>query len=75
LFKLKHINISNIAMKQKKDNLSGSSDTKTDFTIEKKLSEEEFFDGIYMAERGPFYSVPESQNKFEEWLQEREKKS
>ena len=62
-------------MKQKKDKISGSSDTKTDFTIERKLTEEEFFDGIHMAERGAFYSVPESKNKFEEWLQEREKKS
>ena len=62
-------------MKQKKENRSGCSDTKTDFTIERKLSEEEFLDGITVAEKGPFYSVPESKNIFEEWLQEREKKS
>ena len=62
-------------MKQKKENRSGSSDQKTDFIIETELSEEEFFDGITVAEKGPFYSLPESKNKFEEWLQEREKKS
>lgn len=62
-------------MKQKKDKISGSSKTKVDFTIENKLSEDEFFDGIHMAEKGPFYSIPESKKKFEKWLQEREKKS
>jgi hypothetical protein len=38
------------------------------FTSGGKLTEKELMDGIKAAEAGPFYTVQESMNRFEEWL-------
>jgi hypothetical protein len=38
------------------------------------LTQEEFLAGIQKAEEGPFYSVQESMENFEQWLKSREKK-
>ncbi len=38
------------------------------------LTHEEFLAGIQKAEEGPFYSVQESMENFEQWLKSREKK-
>ena len=38
------------------------------------LSQEEFLAGIKEAEKGPFLTVQESKEIFEEWLKSREKK-
>ena len=37
------------------------------------LSQDEFLDGIQKAEEGPFYTVQESMENFEQWLKSREK--
>ena len=42
------------------------------FTSVGKLTEKELLDGIKAAEKGPFYTVQESMNHFEEWLIKRE---
>lgn len=44
------------------------------FTTTEKWTDKEFRAGIKEAERGPFYSVEESVEKFEKWRKEREKK-
>jgi len=38
------------------------------------LSQDEFLSGISKAEEGPFYTVQESMENFEQWLKAREKK-
>jgi len=38
------------------------------------LSQDEFLEGIQRAEEGPFNSVQESMENFEQWLKSREKK-
>jgi hypothetical protein len=38
------------------------------------LSQDEFLDGIQKAEEGPFSTVQESMENFEQWLKSREKK-
>ena len=38
------------------------------------LSQHEFLEGIQKAEEGPFNSVPESMENFEQWLKSREKR-
>jgi hypothetical protein len=40
----------------------------------KTISEDEFLEGIYEAEKGPFNTVQESMENFELWLKSREKK-
>ena len=49
-------------------------DSGGDFTTGGNLRRDEFVKGIKSAEKGPFYSVQESMNKFEKWINEREKK-
>jgi predicted transcriptional regulator len=48
--------------------------TKNRFTSGEQLSGKEFKQGIEQAEKGPFYSVQESMNRFEEWLTKRKKR-
>lgn len=48
--------------------------TSVKFTSGSTLSEEEFQEGIKTAEEGPYYTVQESMNHFEEWLKEKQKK-
>jgi predicted transcriptional regulator len=38
------------------------------------LSQDEFLSGIKQAEEGPFFTVQESMENFEQWLKSREKK-
>ena len=38
------------------------------------LSRDEFVAGIRKAERGPFYTIQESMEHFEQWMKSREKK-
>jgi hypothetical protein len=38
------------------------------------LSQDEFLFGISKAEEGPFYTVQESMENFEQWLKSRERK-
>ena len=38
------------------------------------LSQDEFLSGILKAEEGPFYTVQESMENFEQWLKSRERK-
>ena len=38
------------------------------------LTHDEFLAGIQKAEEGPFYTVQESMENFEQWLKSREKK-
>ncbi|HAH24758.1 MAG TPA: hypothetical protein DCL77_13560 [Prolixibacteraceae bacterium] len=38
------------------------------------LSQDEFLSGILNAEEGPFFTVQESMENFEQWLNSREKK-
>lgn len=38
------------------------------------MSHEEFMAGIRKAEEGPFYTVQESMQRFEQWLKSRKKK-
>ena len=41
---------------------------------ENSLSQDEFLSGIKQAEEGPFFTVQESMENFEQWLKSREKK-
>ena len=41
---------------------------------ENSLSQDEFLSGIKKAEEGPFFTVQESMENFEQWLKSREKK-
>jgi len=41
---------------------------------ENSLSQDEFFSGINQAEEGPFFTVQESMENFEQWLKSRERK-
>jgi hypothetical protein len=38
------------------------------------LSQDEFVDGIRKAEKGPFYTIQESMEHFEQWMKSREKR-
>jgi predicted transcriptional regulator len=38
------------------------------------LSQDEFIAGIRKAEKGPFFTIQESMEHFEQWLKSREKK-
>ena len=38
------------------------------------ITQEEFVQAIREAEKGPFYSIQESMNHFEQWLNSRENK-
>ena len=38
------------------------------------LTQDEFLSGILKAEEGPFYTVQESMENFEQWLKSRERK-
>lgn len=52
---------------QKKDN--------KDWTLPgNSLSQDKFLTGILRAEEGPFFTVQESMENFEQWLSSREKK-
>jgi predicted transcriptional regulator len=39
-----------------------------------KLTHEEFVAGIRKAEEGPFYTIEESMEHFEQWMKSREKR-
>jgi predicted transcriptional regulator len=41
---------------------------------ENSLSQDEFLSGINQAEEGPFFTVQESMENFEQWLKSRERK-
>lgn len=41
---------------------------------EQTITREEFVSAIEEAEKGPFYTVQESMQHFEQWLKSREKK-
>jgi hypothetical protein len=49
-------------------------DVKNWILPENSLSRDEFLSGIKQAEEGPFYTVQESMENFEQWLKSREKK-
>jgi len=38
------------------------------------LSQDELLDGIQKAENGPFYTIQESMEHFEQWMKSREKR-
>ena len=38
------------------------------------LSQDELVDGIRKAEKGPFYTIQESMEHFEQWMKSREKR-
>lgn len=57
--------------KKDKDRTDNSS---VKFISGEKLTEEELYKGIKIAEKGPFYTVQGSKTKFEKWLHRREKK-
>lgn len=48
--------------------------TENSFTSGETLTEKEFKQGIEKAEKGPFYTVQESMNRFEKWMKKREKR-
>jgi len=41
---------------------------------ENSMNQDEFLSGIKQAEEGPFFTVQESMENFEQWLKSREKK-
>ena len=43
-------------------------------TPDNSLSHDELLSGISKAEEGPFYTVQESMENFEQWLKSRERK-
>lgn len=49
-------------------------DVKNWILPENSLSQDEFLSGIKQAEEGPFFTVQESMENFEQWLKSREKK-
>lgn len=49
-------------------------DVKNWILPETSLSQDEFLSGIKQAEEGPFFTVQESMENFEQWLKSREKK-
>ena len=49
-------------------------DPKTWILPENTISQDEFIAGIREAEKGPFYTVQESMEHFEQWMKSREKR-
>jgi len=68
-----HFHFSSNIMKDIKTKVKNK-DPKSWILPENTLSEEEFLAGIRKAEKGPFYTIQESMEHFEQWIKSRAKR-